>query len=172
MKKLNLKIFVLTAALFLSLTGCGRVQDKIAEKATEGIVEKATGGQVDITKDGVKVQKDGANFEAGKDLKWPKEAMGDLPEPKAKITAVLNAEGGKGGTVAYNGMSLEDAKAYAAKLKELGYKGGLSISDADLVSHNGTNSSDASVMFTYNIGPNEGGITYTPAGAKNATEFN
>ncbi len=166
MKKLNIGIFLLTAAIVVSLTGCGSVQNKISEKVNEGIAEKAVGGKVDITKDGVKVQKDGVNYETGKDLKWPKEAMGDLPEPKAKIISVVNGDAGKGGTVAYTGMSLEDAKAYAETLKGLGYKGGMSISDGDIISHSGKNENGASVMFIYNTSPKEGSIMYTPAGAQ------
>lgn len=164
MNKSHIGALVLTAALLVPLTGCGSIQDKIAEKVTEEIAEKAVGGNVDITKDGVKVQTDGVNYETGNDLKWPKESMGDLPEPKGKISAVLSDGTTKGGTVAYTGMSLEEAKAYAEKLKEMGYKDGLSISDMDMVSYSGKNSSGASVMFTYNISPKEGAIMYSPDG--------
>jgi hypothetical protein len=166
MKKAYIGVILLSAAVFFSLTGCGSMQDKIAEKATEGIAEKAVGGNVDITKDGVKVQKDGVSYEAGKDLKWPKEAMGDLPEPKAKISAVINTDAGKGGSVTCTEMSLEDAKAYVEKLKELGYKDGMSISDMDLISYSGKNGSGASATFMYNISPKEGSIMYAPKGAQ------
>lgn len=165
MKKAYIGIIVLAAAIFL-LTGCGSIQDKVAEKTTEAIAEKAVGGNVDITKDGVKVEKDGVNFETGTDLKWPKDAMGDLPELNAKIDSILNDQNGKGGTVVYSGISLEDAKAYVEKLKELGYKDGLSISDADLLSYSGQSNSGASVAFMYSISPKEGSIMYKSADAE------
>jgi len=165
MNKSYISVFVLILIIMISITGCGTIQNKIAEKTAEGIAEKAVGGNVDITKDGVKVQKDGVNYEAGKDLKWPKDAMGDLPEPKAKISAVLNADKSKGGTVGYSDMTIEDAKAYVEKLKELGYKDGISISDNDIISYSGKNGNGDSVMFTYNTSPKEGSITYAPANA-------
>lgn len=90
--------------------------------------------------------------------------MGDLPEPKGNISVILNADTGKGGTVAYNEMSLEDAKAYVEKLKELGYKDGMSISDTDMISYSGKNSRGDSVMFTYSISPKEGSIMFKSAG--------
>ena len=164
MKTTRIGVLVLTAAIFFSLTGCGSIENKIAEKTAEGIAEKTVGGKVDITQDGVKVQSDEVNYETGKDLKWPKGAMGELPEPKAKISAVVNAEAGKGGSVAFGEMGLEDAKAYVEKLKELGYMGGLSISDEDLISHSGKNGSGASVIFNYSISPKEGSILYKTAG--------
>lgn len=165
MKRAYLGI-VLSTAIFLTLTGCGSVEDKIAEKATEGIAEKAVGGKVDITKDGVKIEKEGVTYETGQDLKWPKESMGDIPEPKAEISAILNADADKGGTVAFTDMSIEDAKKYVEKLKELGYKDGMSFADKDMFSHSGKNSSGASVMFTYSISPKEGSIMYSAGGTE------
>ncbi|MBP1760298.1 MAG: hypothetical protein H6Q63_1215 [Firmicutes bacterium] len=61
-------------------------------------------------------------------------------------------------------MSVEDAKAYVEKIKELGYKDGLSLSDTDMISYSGKNSSGASVMFTYSVSPMEGTIIYTLGG--------
>ena len=161
MKKASMKTMVLIAAMIVSLCGCGAVQDKVTEKIGEGIAEKAIGGNVDITKDGVKVEKDGVSYETGNDLKWPKDAMGDLPEPKAKISAVLNADAEKGGSLAYEEMSLEDAKVYVEELKALGYKDGLNMSDEDLITYSGKNSDGYSVMFTYTLSTKGGSIMYT-----------
>lgn len=160
MKKSHLGKIILSTVVIFSLIGCGSIQDKIAEKTSEKAASKAVGGNVDITKDGVKVQKDGVNYETGKDLKWPKESMGDIPEPKAKISAVLNANSSKGGSVVCSGMSLEDAKDYTEKLKSLGYKDGASVSETDVLSYSGKNSSEASVSFMYNISSKEGTIVY------------
>ncbi|HEY8911256.1 MAG TPA: DUF6591 domain-containing protein [Desulfosporosinus sp.] len=162
MKKLHLGVFILTAAILVLLTGCGTIQHKVSEKVSEGIVEKAVGGKVDITKDGVKVQKDGTSIESGSDLKWPKSTLGDLPEPKAKIVEIINGAVTVGCTVVFSEMSLDEAKAYVDKLKDLGYKDGLIFSDNDGLSYAGKNSSGASAMITYNASPKEGTIGYIP----------
>lgn len=166
MKKTNIWVSVIIATIFVFMSGCGKIQDKVSEKVSEGIVGKAVGANVDITKDGMKVQKDGASFESGTNLKWPKSSMGDLPEPKAKITGlVVNEKNNGGGTVIFSEMSLDDAKAYVEKLMGLGYKDGTSFSDADGLSYGGINSSGASAVITYNASPKEGTIEYATAEA-------
>lgn len=166
MKRTHIWVLVLTAAILVFTTGCGKIQDKVSEKVSEGIVSKAVGADVDITKDGLKVQKDGASFESGTDLKWPKSSMGDLPEPKAKISGlVVNENSNGGGTVIFSEMSLDDAKDYKEILIDLGYKDGISFSDADGLSYGGTNSIGASAVITYNVSPKEGTIQYSTAEA-------
>jgi hypothetical protein len=44
--------------------------------------------------------------------------MGGLPEPKAKITSLMNTE--MGGFASFEEMSEEDARDYVQKLIELG----------------------------------------------------
>lgn len=166
MKKTNIWVSVIIASILLFMTGCGKIQDKVNEKVSEGIVGKAVGANVDITKDGLTVQKDGATFQSGNDLKWPKSSMGDLPEPKAKITGlVVNEKNNGGGTVIFSEMSLDDAKAYVEKLKGLGYKDGTNFSDANGLSYGGVNSGGAAAVITYNASPKEGTIEYATAEA-------
>lgn len=165
MKKTKILVLVLTAAISVCMSGCGKIHDKVSEEVGEGIVAKAVGGNVDITKDGIKVQKDGASIETGDDLKWPKSSMGDLPEPKAKITGILNGKATEGCTVVLSDMSFDVAKEYVEMLKELGYQDGLSISEADGISYGGRNKGGASAMISYNASPKEGTIGYTPAEA-------
>lgn len=157
-------VSILIVASLVFMTGCG-MQDKVNEKVSEGIVSKAVGADVDITKDGVKVQKDGVSIETGNDLKWPKSSMGDLPEPKAKIAGILNGKVNEGCTVVLSEMSFDNAKAYAEKLKDLGYTDGLSITDADGLSYGGKNSGGAWATISYNASSKEGTIEYAPAGA-------
>ena len=173
MKKTSIWILVLLATTLVFMTGCGKIQDKVSEKVSEGIVEKAVGGNVDITKDGISVQKDGASFQSGDDLKWPKSSMGDLPEPKAKINGVMDASNKEGCTVVFSEMNLDNAKAYIEKLKELGYKdGGLVISDEDGLSYAGQNSSNATIVFSYKISSKDGMIGYTPSTPADSSKVN
>ena len=165
MNKTKIWVLLLIGAILVFMTGCGKVHDKVGEKVSEGIVGKAVDGNVDITKDGIKVQNDGASIETGNDLKWPKSSMGDLPEPKAKITGILNGKVTEGCTIVLSEMSFDVARAYVEKLKEMGYKDGLSFSDADGLSYGGKNSGGASAMISYNASPKEGTIGYTPADA-------
>jgi len=96
----------------------------------------------------------------GEDLKWPKDLMGNLPEPKGKITAVIRDEATKQCTVTFVEMSKEEAGAYAKKIEELGYAGGLKVAADDLISANGEDTTGARVDFLYNVSPKEGVISF------------
>lgn len=144
-----------------ALVGCSS-KEKIAEKAAEEYIEKAGGGKVDIDGDKLTIEgKDGKDaVVVGNNLSWPGDKMGDVPEPKAIISAVLNNDGTQQCTVAYQGMKKDDAETYAKKLKELGYKGGMNLSDSDMIMTSGYNSKGDKVDFIYNITAKEGTISY------------
>ncbi len=66
------------AITMISLTGCGKVAEKATEKASEKLAEQACkDGQsgedcdVDISKDGVKVNTDDGSFSAGGNVDYP-----------------------------------------------------------------------------------------------------
>ena len=160
MKVKNIVAVLLVVIMVLSLCACGKIADKVAEKSVEKLVEKATGAEVDISDDGAEIKVDGASIQSGEDLKWPKDAMGELPEPKAKITFVMMDDATKGGTVALSAMEAADAKAYAEKLKEMGFKDGISIQDEDGVFFGGTRDKGDQVNFSYNIDAKECTIIY------------
>ncbi|MBU7006511.1 hypothetical protein [Phosphitispora fastidiosa] len=163
MKKENrILALLLFAFLMFGLLGCSSIEDKIAEKATEKIVEGATGAQVDVDKGSVKVEGEGGSFEAGQDMDWPQDAMGDLPEPKAAVTGVIKA-GAESCTVTFTEMVSDDAKEYIAALTELGYKDGMNIADQESLMLAGTKDDGSSVSFIYNITAKEGTVTYTKA---------
>lgn len=162
MKKINIWILVFITAFVVGMTGCGKVQDKVSEKVSEGIIEKAVGGKVDITKDGINVQKDGAGFQSGNNLKWPKSSMGDIPEPKAKINGVMDDRKIDDCTVVFTELDLDNAKAYVEQLKALGYKDdGLVLSDEKSITFMGKNSSKRMIIFSYKIEAKDGIIEYT-----------
>ncbi len=160
MKKRNrILACVLFAFLMFGLLGCGSIEDKIAEKATEKIVESATGAQVDIDKGSVKVEGEGGSFEAGENMAWPQDAMGDLPEPKATVTGVIRA-GEESCTVTFTEMASDDAREYVAVLTEMGYKNGMNIADQESLMLAGTKDDGSSLSFIYNITAKEGTVTY------------
>lgn len=100
------------------------------------------------------------SVELGKELEWPKDMMGDLPEPKGKITAVIDDKTAKQCTVAFGEMSEEEAETYAKKIEELGYTGGMNLSDKDIISVNGENADGSKADFVYNITAKEGVISF------------
>jgi hypothetical protein len=161
----NMKIRKMISALLLvvmllSISACSKIVDKVAEKGVEKLVENTTGAEVDINKDGTTIEANGGSVQAGEDLKWPEDAMGELPAPKAKITFIMVDDASKGGTVAFTELELDDARKYIDKLKEMGYKDGMNVEDSDGVFFGGTTDKGSQVNFTYNLSNKEGSMTY------------
>ncbi len=160
--RMRILALLLFAVFMVGLLGCGSIEDKIAEKATEKIVEGATGAQVDIDNGGVKVEGEGGSFEAGENLDWPQDAMGDLPEPNATVTGVIKG-GEESCTVAFSGMAVDDAKDYMAALTEMGFKNGMNLADQESLMLTGARDDGSNVSFIYNITAKEGTIAYGKA---------
>ena len=153
---------LLTIFLIISISACGKVGEKIAQKGVEKAVEKATGGKVDISNDGGKIEVDGQSFAFGEKLSWPKDAMGDLPEPKAVVNAVMQGEENKGSMVILSGF--EDGKGYVQKLKDMGYADVMNMEDTQGFVYIGkktiNDQKSAVVNITYNLESKDGSITY------------
>lgn len=130
--------------LILMLTACGADKTNQSNDGTQSTENSQKEPSIDL----------------GEDLKWPKDFMGNIPEPIGKITAVISDEATKQCTVTFAEMSKEDAAAYAKRIEELGYVGGLKVSDADLISINGEDTTGARVDFLYNVSPKEGVISF------------
>lgn len=119
-------IVLLAAALLLTLTSCGvkeSVNDKIAEKVTEGVMNKATGGDANIDIDGDKITvegKDGEKVIIG-DSEWPAVLTDNrIPEFKSgKILSSINVDNGC--MVMMEEVESEDFKQYLADIKAAGY---------------------------------------------------
>jgi hypothetical protein len=115
----------LLAAVLLAgaplLAACGGVAQQAAEQAAE----KAVGGNVDITDDGIKVQASGGNeIQIGADVavpdNWPKE----IPVPDgAKLTSVMVAGDGSSVNAMWSteGTAADVASAYDAALTGAGF---------------------------------------------------
>lgn len=151
-------IFILL--LLLSLCACGRITEKIAEAGVEKLVKSATGADVDINKDGAKIEVGGGSIQSGDDLSWPGDAMGGLPEPKAKVNFIMTAKEGKGGSVTISDFDEKEAKKYVEKLKEMGFKEVMNIQDSESIVFGGTSENGTQVNFTYRPDSKEATITY------------
>lgn len=161
MSKAKTMAVLLILGLVISLSACGKVTEKATEKGMEKLIESQTGSKVDITKDGAKIQADGQTVQVGEGMAWPKDAMGGLPEPKAKVTFVINGGEGKGCSVGIEEFENADAKKYMETLKELGYKALMTVEDKESMMFVGQKDK-ISVNFTYNITSKEGAVTYSP----------
>lgn len=92
-------VIFLVIVMLLSLGACGirkKIDERISEKITEGVVNKITGGEANIDIDNGEVTikgDDGEEVTFGSN-EWPKgKAVDLLPEPKeGKIISVMNSD--------------------------------------------------------------------------------
>ncbi|NLK98636.1 hypothetical protein [Defluviitalea saccharophila] len=145
-------------ALVFALTACKSPSEMAAEKMMEGIIEQATGADVDFDSDDgnltIKTSEGETNFSdegitihgedgktsisTGENLEWPADYMGDIPEPKGyNFVAVISSP--VKSSVQFAGMSIEDAKSYYQSLIDLGYesKSGDDIVTDEIISYIG-----------------------------------
>ena len=146
-------------ALALTGTACG----KVAEKAAEEAVERSTGGDVDITKDGVKVKTEDGTFETGTSAELPE----DLPkaplfvDSKLQSSTKLTNDGDT--TWLLNGVVKDAKTAYRTMVKDLkaagwqinsetessspDFAGNVSATKGDLELNLGTNGGSESTFY-------------------------
>lgn len=163
MKKRSLLITLIIICCVMLFTSCKVVKKKIP------------GGQIEIGGNSGKIESGDSSINYGDNLKWPKEFMVNIPEPKGKITAVVKDDKTRQCTVTFSEMSKDDASDYVVKLKGLGYSGGLEISDADSITFSGAASNGSEISFLYNVTAKEGSIFYNPGSTDsnpNNTESN
>jgi hypothetical protein len=160
-------LFLLVTMISISLSGCGRagekVAEKTAEKAMEKVMEKATGGEVDLTKDGAKIEIEGQSIVVGDKMPWPKDSMGDLPEPDGKVGFVMKGGEGEGANVILS--EFQDGKGYLDKLKNLGYEDVMRMEMTDGFIYAGkkelSGGKSALVNITYSSEGQNGSISYS-----------
>lgn len=122
----KITVILLCVLMMFSLASCGvkqNLNEKIAEKVTEGVINKATDGQLDVDLKGDELTlkgKDGEKVTIG-DTKWPKTGAGNLlPEfKKGKITSTMNSENGC--MIIIEEVAEKDYKAYLEEIKEQGF---------------------------------------------------
>lgn len=155
MKKLKLSILVAMLILaMIAMSACGK--DSKPNDASKKTDQTQTS-----TNSNSNESSSGGTVSVGEKLTWPKALLGSLPEPKGKITAIIKDENKGQCTVAFAEMTKEDAKAYAAKIKEIGYTAELEAEDAEALIISGTSKEGSQVCFTYNITTKEGTIFYS-----------
>lgn len=122
----KITVLLLCILMMLSLASCGvrqSLNEKIVEKVSEGVVNKATDGEIDIDLKGEEVSlkgKDGENVTIGS-TKWPKNGAAQfIPEfKKGKITSTINSENGC--MITLEEAAEKDVNAYIDEIKELGF---------------------------------------------------
>lgn len=124
----KITVILLTALLMLSLASCGVKQsldDKIAEKVTEGVINKATGGEgnvdIDMDSGGISFEgEDGEKITLG-DTEWPTgDAAAKIPElKKGKIISAMSSE--KACMAMLEELELQDYKQYVEEVKDSGF---------------------------------------------------
>lgn len=163
MSKFKVVAFLLIITLLISLSACGKAGGKIAEQSVEKAVEKATGGTVDLSNDGLKIEGDGQSIAIGDKLAWPKDVMGDLPEPRAQVTGIIKGEANNGAIVIVSEFG--DVKGYVEQLQDMGYKDVMNIEDTEGFIYTGkkavNETKSAVASITYNFSSKEGSITYS-----------
>ncbi|MDZ4170419.1 MAG: hypothetical protein U1E26_12325 [Coriobacteriia bacterium] len=100
MRRMRTAVLVVAAtALALSTTGCQRLQERVAEEATEAAVEKATGGKAEIEDGSVSIEtEDGTKLEAGTN-RVPDDFPDNVPvDDDIKVVASASAPDGNRGT--------------------------------------------------------------------------
>lgn len=122
----KISVILLSIIVMLTLASCGvrqSLDEKIAEKVTEGVVNKATGGEanIDIGKGELTLKgEDGEKITFGEG-KWPKgEAAGLIPEfKKGKIITAVNSN--KACNIMLEQVEEKDYKQYVEELKDRGF---------------------------------------------------
>jgi len=139
-------VIIVCMAFMITACGSGSKTDENNGGQTQGNAGQSgsTNGDLDV----------------GQNLKWPADNMGNLPELKGKITAVLKDDSTGQCTVAFSEMAKEDAQAYITEMKKMGYTGEMSMADEESLIHSGKAADGSTAVFTYNITAKEGAISY------------
>lgn len=165
MKKAFLSL--LTTILILTLSSCVSTSENKTDKPTPTQSEASTSTQPQSS-DALENEADATT------LSWPVEHMKDLPVPKGTVSKISKYLDMKYLTpedttipnliiVEVSDMTKEDAASYVQQLKDLGFSGGLSVSDDENIAFSGVGTnSDApnGINFTYVIDTKTATISY------------
>ncbi len=146
MKRKLLMIFILLIAVSTLMTGCKK---KLEEKIAEKIIEDATGGNVDISKDTTTIKTEQGETKVGENLKWPKDIMGNLPELKANITMVVEDKESTIGMIYFDDLEVKNAEKYLEAIIKLNYESVFETTNDEGFMYSGKNEEGAEVVFSY-----------------------
>ncbi len=134
MKKTIIGVVVLFCAVFF-LSGCAgnSTDEAVANELSEKIVEDATGGKVDVSNNGnnVTITSEDGQAQAGENLSWPTDKVGDLPELTGNIVYVGTGDDG-GTAISIENVKKADAEAYLQEILGLGYTGTNMTDDSEI----------------------------------------
>ncbi len=148
----KLIILSLCMVLLLSFTGCGfkkKIEGKLAEKITEGVLDKVAGEDTKVDLDDGKITvkgEDGSEFTIDSN-EWPEgKAIDLIPEFKhGKIASTMNTD-------AYCVVNIEevdqkDFDEYLELIKDKGYtKDSMDMSSEELISYYASSEKDKSTI--------------------------
>ena len=122
----KISVILLSILVMLSLASCGVKQsldEKITEKVTEGVINKATGGEanIDIDKGELTLKGEDGEKITFSENKWPKgKAASLIPEfKKGKIITAASTD--KACTIMIEQVEEKDYAQYVKKLKDQGF---------------------------------------------------
>lgn len=149
---------LLGVAMLFSLGACGakkKLNEKVAEKITEGIVEKATGGeaQLDIGEGKLTIKGEGGEEYSFGETEWPRGRAADLiPEfKKGKIISVMNSD--ETCVIMLEEVEEKDFKQYVEELKDAGFTNDVAeISSGEDMGFYATSNEETAVAVSYTAG--------------------
>lgn len=158
MKRKNFIIFIiLIATLATLMTGCKK---KIEEKIAEKIIEDATGGKVDISKDITTIKTEQGETKVGENLKWPKDKVGNLPELKANFVMISEDIEKTLIFLSFDSLKKDVAEKYVESIKKLNYKTEFETSSSDGFMFSGKDEDGSEVIFSF-FNDGTGSLSYT-----------
>ena len=115
----------------------------------------------------MKYKMDDVEYETGENLGWPADKLANLPEFKANVIMTAYNTKTKAVVISYKAGKTEDAKAYGAKLAELGYSSDLEGETEDGgYTFSGANDEGCTALILHNS-DGTGAITYDPSNSGN-----
>ena len=156
-------VAVLVAGSLVVKWAVGRAAKKVGEAATEKLLEGATGSDVDINGENVKVQSGDNSASLNQSKTWPS----DMPSVVSKLSggeidsvSTLNISGNKSWTIAYKSVKESEYTDYTSSLKSDGWTESLSSSTGGESS--GMYSKDKySISITFDSANSEASLTVT-----------
>ncbi len=134
---------------------------------TENNEDPGNNDEPEETVEHAKYKMDDVEYETGENLSWPADKMANLPEFKANVIMTAYNTKTKAVVISYKAGKTEDAKAFGAKLVELGYSSDLEgETEEGGYTFSGANEEGCTVLILHNS-DGTGAITYDPSNASN-----
>lgn len=159
--KRSLILIIMLVVISLFTTGCmKKVQEKVGTKIGEKIIEKATGGEVEMsTKDGLSIETKDGSMKTGENLPWPEDSMKPLPKPDAQIISIVELQNDNASSVILKFNKKNGADDYLQSLIDMGYMQQMKNVMGETVMYMGFRDDNTQVTFQRNSENNSGSIS-------------